>query len=64
MGFWRDWWNGRRRRLDLEILWPECRRLARDLPSARRAFEAHVVNDPAWTCLGDEHVKAIIEALD
>lgn len=42
-------WNRTRRRIDLQILWPACKRQARgDLEQARCAFIAHMAIDPAW----------------
>ena len=43
------WWRKRQRRIDLDILWPTCKRLAPDLDHAKAAFMFHAVNDKAWT---------------
>jgi hypothetical protein len=57
------WWWARMRRLDLEILWPVCKREAPDLEHARAAFAVHAFNDPAWLCLGEDGLIAAIEGL-
>jgi hypothetical protein len=57
MGVWRlivGWWHARQRRIDLDILWPICRREANDLDHAKAAFAVHAYHDPAWLELGDE----------
>jgi hypothetical protein len=57
MGVWRlivAWWHARQRRIDLDILWPICRREANDLDHAKAAFAVHAYHDPAWLELGDE----------
>jgi hypothetical protein len=62
--FFRDLWRQRQRRLDLEILWPLCREKAKTLEGAKIAFALHAHNDPAWTCLGRDHIDQVIDALD
>jgi hypothetical protein len=64
-------WRSRQRRIDLDILWPVCKReaLARYAPDealdrARAAFAYHAFNDPAWLCLGEEMIVAHIDKLD
>jgi hypothetical protein len=57
MGLWRlivAWWHARQRRIDLDILWPICRREANDLDHAKAAFAVHAYHNPAWLELGDE----------
>jgi hypothetical protein len=54
-------WYGRMRRIDLEILWPTCKREAPDMDHAKAAFAVHAFNDRAWLVLGD---RAIIEAIE
>jgi hypothetical protein len=65
-----NWWRAYQRRIDLEILWPICKREAQNanyagpagpLDHARAAFAVHAFNDPAWMCLGEE---AIVEFID
>ena len=55
--------NERRRRIDLEILWPACKSNARDLDHAKAAFAFHAHNDPAWLALGEEEMHKRIDAL-
>jgi hypothetical protein len=55
-------WRARQRAIDLDILWPECLRQAKeweqaDVPAldlAKAAFMTHCANDPAWTKDYDE----------
>ncbi len=46
--FIQRWWWARKRAIDLKLLWPECKRQARNLEDARYAFAIHAINDPAW----------------
>jgi hypothetical protein len=55
------WWRAYQRSIDLEILWPICKREAADLDHAKAAFAVHAFHDPAWLCLG---AVAIIEAIE
>jgi hypothetical protein len=59
-----DWWRARQRRIDLEILWPACLRLARDIDHARAAFAIHAFHDPAWLALGEDEIVRRIEGLE
>ena len=66
MALWvliRDMWRHRQRRYDLQILWPICKKEARDMDHAKAAFAYHAFNDPAWLCLGEEQLIAAIERL-
>lgn len=56
----RGWWNRRRRKIDLEILWPQCRKLAQDLDHAKAAFAMHAFNDDAWSDLTEDEIVTII----
>jgi hypothetical protein len=58
-----NWWWARMRRIDLEILWPTCKREARDLDHAKSAFAYHAYNDRAWLCLGEDALFAAIDEL-
>jgi hypothetical protein len=53
----------RLRRLDIEILWPECRNNAKDIDKARAAFLVHAYHDPAWVFIGDDEIYKIINNL-
>lgn len=55
--------NARRRRIDLEILWPACRDNAPSIERAREAFFVHAMMDDAWTELGPTEMVRIIEGL-
>jgi hypothetical protein len=57
MGVWRlivAWWHARQRRIDLDVLWPICRREANNLDHAKAAFAVHAYHDPAWLELGED----------
>jgi hypothetical protein len=58
------WW-ARLRAYDMAVLWPQCKRLARDIDHAKAAFAVHASTDRAWReGLGDKALIAFIEALD
>jgi hypothetical protein len=50
-------WRAHLRRIDLRVLWPECKRQAKALEQteiapldlAKAAFMSHCANDPVWT---------------
>ena len=56
-------WHARQRAIDIEMLWPSCRRLAGDLDRARAAFALHAFHDAAWLELGPDGIAAVIEGL-
>ena len=58
-----NWWYERRRRRDLEILWPLCKQNAKSLEDARTAFLLHASKDSAWRHLEPLHAARIINAL-
>ena len=55
--------NARRRRIDLEVLWPACRDNAPNIDRAREVFYLHAVSDEAWTELGFIEMGRIIGEL-
>jgi hypothetical protein len=55
--------NARRRRIDLEVLWPACRDNAPSIDRAREVFYLHAVNDEAWKELGFIEMGRIIGEL-
>lgn len=61
-----DWWASRCRDIDVEVLWPTCKRLAaeqgRDI-EAGRAFAHHAAEDWAWKRLPYDEVCRQIEEL-
>jgi hypothetical protein len=57
------WYNARRRRIDIEILWPLLRARAESVIDAREAFLIHACIDCAWTALPYEERIKIIERL-
>lgn len=59
--FLRNRWYAHLRRIDIEILWPSCRKLAPDLDHAKAAFAAHAFQDEAWLALGEEGIVGAIE---
>lgn len=58
-----NYWRRRQRQIDLEILWPACLKLGRDLDHAKAAFAVHAFHDPAWLCLGEAEIYRIIDHL-
>lgn len=62
-GWIKRWWHTRQRALDLQILWPQCVKLAPDLDHAKAAFAVHAMNDPAWLELGRNQVLNFINEL-
>jgi hypothetical protein len=58
-----SYFNERRRRIDIDILWPSCVALAPDIDHAKAAFAMHAFNDPAWQCLGHDEIVRRIEEL-
>lgn len=59
----RTWWRARRRKLDLEILWPVCKEEASSLDYAKAAFAVHAYNDPAWRDFNEDELIAFIDRL-
>jgi hypothetical protein len=57
-----SFWYRRCRKLDMQILWPSCVRLAPDLDRAKAAFAVHALNDKAWLVLGEDQVISFIHA--
>jgi hypothetical protein len=55
------WWRAHQRAIDLQVLWPICKREAPDLNHARAMFAVHAFLDEAWLILGEE---AIIRAIN
>ncbi len=58
-----DWCHGGQRAVDLETLWPACKRLAPSLDHARAAFAVHAFHDEAWLCLGENEIARRIDTL-
>jgi hypothetical protein len=60
-------WHAVQRRVDLQILWPACKREAEargfDLEYAKAAFALHALQDPAWRSLGEDEVGRRIDRL-
>lgn len=57
------WWWARQRAIDMEILWPQCKRLAADLDHAKAAFAVHAFNDAAWVRHYQYDLYKVIDAL-
>jgi hypothetical protein len=62
------WWRAHQRAIDLQVLWPICKReaAARSDPEhaldlAKAGFAVHAFHDEAWLSLGED---AIIRAID
>ena len=56
-------WHARQRAIDLEMLWPSCKKYADNLGTAKAAFAVHAFNDKAWLCLGEKEIIRQIERL-
>ena len=52
----RNLWHARTRRLDVQILWPACKKQAPDIHHARAAFAVHAFRDPGWLALGHDEI--------
>lgn len=63
MRWLRNLWYARMRRIDMKVLWPACVRYSTSMEQARATFTDHALNDKAWTVLGPDAVKAIIDGL-
>ena len=62
----RDWWWRRQRNIDLNVLWPECKRQCKDnLDHARGIFAVHAFQDPCWIeFYGEDRLKKFIDHLE
>lgn len=58
----RYWW-ALQRDVDLQILWPECKRQAPNIDQAKAAFAVHAFNDPAWVRAYGADLWKVIEGL-
>ena len=56
-------WYARLRRIDMNILWPTCKKLSPSLDQAKAIFALHAYNDPAWQYLGESSIYNIIDNL-
>lgn len=63
MNWLRKLWYTRLRRIDLEILWPSCKKAAPDLDTAKAVFAVHAYKDRAWLFLGEDAIYKAIEEL-
>lgn len=58
-----SWQHRLRRRIDLDILWPECKANAPDITLAKVAFAMHAFHDRAWLVLGEDEIRRQIDEL-
>jgi hypothetical protein len=60
-------WDAYRRKLDIQLLWPSCKKRAAEVGSdievAREAFLLHALMDPAWVRLGEDEIRRQIREL-
>ncbi len=56
-------WFRRLRSIDIKILWPTIKRMAKDLDTARIGFRLHIQSDYAWQVLTDQEIDQIISGL-
>jgi hypothetical protein len=59
----RNWWYARLRKIDLQILWPQCRERSPDMDRAKAAFAVHAFHDRAWLILGEQEIYRRIDEL-
>jgi hypothetical protein len=59
----RQRWNRRRRRIDMQVLWPACLKNAPTLDHAKAAFAQHVFHDTAWAEFSPRELYAFIDGL-
>ena len=64
LAYHRDRWAVRQRRIDIQILWPSICKSAWSADQARFAFLMHCESDPAWSLLGRDKVKEIVDGLN
>lgn len=58
------WWSIQRG-IDMQVLWPECKRRAPDIDRARQAFAYHAAVDPAWIeYYGEDRLAEVIMKLE
>jgi len=60
------WWHGRLRRMDMNVLWPQCLKASGEmglgLDEAKAAFAHHVFCDRAW--IDEFHPDQLVEFVD
>jgi hypothetical protein len=61
MGVITEWLQRRRRRIDLEILWPAIRSKAASMEVAKQAFRLHVYCDKAWNGISWPEIERMLE---
>jgi len=63
----RNWlladYDRRRRKIDIEILWPAILHRAPNIVLARDAFLLHCLTDPAWKSVELPEIYAVVESL-
>lgn len=57
-------WYARCRKIDIDILWKTCKKLAPDLDHAKAMFWLHAVHDEAWLVLGEKEIFRIVDELE
>lgn len=61
----RKWWHARQRRIDMDVLWPQCLAGANNLAHAKVAFAIHCAHDPAWTSeMNHDEIMDFVERLE
>lgn len=59
------WYNARRRKIDIDLLWPACKQAAGDdLEKAHTAFKSHCCLDDAWSSLHMDEIERIVDGLE
>jgi hypothetical protein len=63
-GWLMNYFDRRRRSIDLDVLWRAITEDARDFDQAKAAFLFHLMNDPAWTrYYTDEELARFVKEL-
>ena len=58
-------WRRRQRQIDIDILWPICKREADTLDLAKVAFMFHCSLDPAWTRdFSEAEIASMVDELE
>jgi len=58
----RIWWK-RQRQIDIDILWPACKRCAPTLEDAHKIFMVHAVTQPCWMREYGDKLWHVIQSL-
>jgi hypothetical protein len=64
MGIVKRWLDKYRRAIDVQELWPVCKKIAKDDEVARATFYYHIIHDKAWTAyFSDKELRKFVSEL-